>query len=78
MTGTNPGNTPADGGVAVGLAFDQATKYLYVSGGATGGADAAGGSTVFGCDCSGMMIGCAAAGAAANSANAISALKVNP
>ena len=30
--------TPADGGVAVGLAFDQATKYLYVSGGATGGA----------------------------------------
>lgn len=30
--------TPTGGGVAVGLAFDPATKYLYVSGGATGGA----------------------------------------
>ena len=30
--------TPPAGSVAVGLAFDQATKYLYVSGGATGGA----------------------------------------
>ena len=30
--------TPGGGGVAVGLGFDQATKYLYVSGGATGGA----------------------------------------
>ncbi len=30
--------TPPSGGVAVGLAYDQATKYLYVSGGPTGGA----------------------------------------
>ena len=30
--------TPDGGGVAVGLGFDPATKYLYVSGGATGGA----------------------------------------
>ncbi|PPK88192.1 hypothetical protein CLV84_1157 [Neolewinella xylanilytica] len=30
--------TPAGGGVAVGLAFDPATKYLYVAGGGTGGA----------------------------------------
>ncbi len=30
--------TPDDGGMAVGLAFDQSTKYLYVSGGGTGGA----------------------------------------
>ncbi len=30
--------TPPAGSLAVGLAFDQATKYLYVSGGATGGA----------------------------------------
>ncbi len=30
--------TPPTGDVAVGLAYDQATKYLYVSGGPTGGA----------------------------------------
>ncbi|MBB4079788.1 hypothetical protein GGR28_002415 [Lewinella aquimaris] len=30
--------TPAAGGPAVGLAFDQSTKYLYVAGGGNGGA----------------------------------------
>ncbi|MGB3800652.1 MAG: hypothetical protein WA952_12630 [Lewinella sp.] len=30
--------TPDGGGISVGLAFDPATKYLYVAGGATGGA----------------------------------------